>query len=102
MILTTDMVAFPPVGWQLGEQTSYLFSRHGSGKCRHDGGIELAAALLFDFGDGLSYGPRFFVGPVVCQSIEHIGYGHDAPFNRNCLTRKAVRIAGAIPSFVVR
>jgi hypothetical protein len=52
-------------------------------KCLDNTWIELLSALVRNLSNGLCQRPGCFIGPLVGQGIEDIGYGHDAPFQRD-------------------
>ena len=54
-----------------------------------------------DLGEGLVDAPRGTVGSLVCQSIEEVGDGNYARFERNALARDAIGIPRAVPPLVV-
>ena len=63
--------------------------------------IEMRAAAGDDFPVGLVDRPCLFVGALGAERIEDIGNGDDARLDRYLFAGKALRVAGAVPFFMV-
>ena len=70
-------------------------------KSRDDAGIKMAADPFHDDGFRLVMAEGRFVDPLRDERIVDIRHRHQAPGERNILTRQPSRIAAAIPLFVV-
>ncbi len=65
-------------------------------------GIELAAGLGDDLFDRPSPRNRAPIRSIARHRIERVGDGEDPGAERNLSFRKAIRVTGAVPAFVVR
>ena len=62
----------------------------------------MPTGIVADMGLGTLGAPGLFVGPRRTQGVIHITERDDAPGQRNLFAFQAVRVAAAIPAFVVR
>lgn len=66
-----------------------------------DGGVELAASVSADLGDGVCDRPGVFVGPGMGERVKDVGDSDDAGADGDGVARETVGVAVAVPAFVV-
>ncbi len=71
-------------------------------KALNDIRVEMGALALDDDATGLVEGESGFVDALAGQGIEDVGQGHQAGGDRDVVAGQTVRVAAAIPFFMVR
>ena len=64
-------------------------------------GFEMQAALLFHQVDDFRQGPGRSIAALASKGIEDVGHGGEPSIDMNILAALAVRIAAAVPLFVM-
>src|SRR5579885_817549 len=67
----------------------------------HDGRIELFSGAARQFGARLFFAPASLVGPVCCHRLICLRNANNTRRQGNVLSTEAIRVAGAIPVFMM-